>query len=163
MPNSHVSEEEQQQAPEEQQRDLSAELAQMEDRWKRSLADLDNYRKRTARDTDRRVADTGDAMVRDWLDVLDSIERGIQSVPPENPMAPALRAVLEQMEGVLARHGVQRTGAAGEQFDPNVHDAVSVVDTTEVPDRTITEVVRPGFTRDGRVIRPAQVVVARGG
>jgi molecular chaperone GrpE len=70
--------------------------------------------------------------------------------------------VLEQMEAILARHGIERVGAAGERFDPDRHEAVSVVDTDEVPDRTVMEVARSGFAAGDRVIRPAQVVVARG-
>jgi molecular chaperone GrpE len=169
MPNSRASEaeresasaEQEQEQPQEQERDLAAEVAQMEDRWKRAAADLENYRRRSGRDADRRVAEAGDAMVRDWLDVIDSVENGLRSVEPENPMAPALRAVLDQMEGVLARQGVRRSGQVGETFDPSVHDAISVRDTDEAPDRTVLDVARSGFTRDGRVLRPAQVVVAR--
>jgi molecular chaperone GrpE len=143
--------------------ELRDQNAQLEDRYKRALADLDNYRKRTARETERRITEERDRIERDWLDAVDAVERALRmDVAPENPVAEGLRHVLEQMEAILARHGIQRVGAAGERFDPDRHEAVSVIETDEVPDRTVMEVARSGFAAGDRVIRPAQVVVARG-
>jgi molecular chaperone GrpE len=140
--------------------ELREQNAQLEDRYKRALADLDNYRKRTARDVERRVTESRDAVIREWLDAVDAVERALR-MQPENPVAEGLRQVLEQMEAILARHGVQRMGSAGEQFDPERHEAVSVQETDELPDRTVVEVARSGFGSGDRVIRPAQVVVSR--
>jgi molecular chaperone GrpE len=137
-------------------------LAAMEDRYKRSLADLDNYRKRSARELDRRVAESRESMLRDWLEALDSIERALR-MDPDGPASPGLRAVLEQMEAILARYGVQRVGAPGEEFDPERHEAIGVRTTEDAPDRSVLEVARSGFALGDRVLRPAQVVVARAG
>jgi molecular chaperone GrpE len=142
------------------ERDLEGELAQMEDRYKRALADLDNYRKRSARETDRRVLESRESQLREWLEVVDSLERAL-FMQPDDPVVQGLRAVLEQMEVVLARQGVTRMGAAGERFDPERHEAVGVQATDEVPDRTVVEVARSGFEHDGRVLRPAEVIVSR--
>ena len=144
-----------------QERDAAAELAALEDRYKRALADLDNYRKRSAREVDRRVMESREAMVRDWLDAVDSVERALR-IEPENPLAAGLRAVLEQMEAILARQGVRRIGEAGEPFDPERHEAVAVQPSPDVPDRTVLEVARSGYEIGDRVLRPAQVVVSRG-
>jgi molecular chaperone GrpE len=164
MQNSPASEDEQhaagQQVVADRERELEQELAQMEDRWKRALADLDNYRKRTARDTERRVEESREAQLREWLEVVDSLERAL-FMQPEDPVVEGLRAVLEQMEAVLARQGVRRMGAAGEPFDPERHEAVGVRPTTELPDRTVADVARSGFMLGDRVLRPAEVVVAR--
>jgi molecular chaperone GrpE len=146
--------------PTEAERDLAAELAQMEDRYKRALADLDNYRKRSAREAERRVEESREALLRDWLEAIDSVERALW-MDPESPMSEGLRAVLEQMEAILARQGVQRIGAAGEPFDPERHEAVGVRPTNDQPDRTVAEVARSGFELGGRVLRPAQVIVGR--
>jgi molecular chaperone GrpE len=141
--------------------DLTAELERIEDRYKRALADLDNYRKRAARETERRAEESREAVLRDWLDVVDSVERAVRA-GPESPCHDGMRAILDQMEGILARHGVQRVGAAGEPFDPARHDAIGVVPTNgEAPDRSVLEVARSGFARGDRVLRPAQVIVAR--
>jgi molecular chaperone GrpE len=143
-----------------EQRDLVAELAQMEDRYKRALADLDNYRKRVTRDTERRVADSKEALLRDWIEAVDSVERALR-MEHAGPVSEGLRAVLDQMEAILEREGVRRLGAAGDRFDPELHEAVAVRHADGVPDRTIVEVTRSGFALGDRVLRPAQVVVAR--
>jgi molecular chaperone GrpE len=152
---------EEQQAANDEGRDLEAELAQMENRYKRALADLDNYRKRSAREADRRIAEASDAQLREWLEVVDSIERAL-IMGADSPVVEGLRAVLEQMESILTRHGVQRIGAAGERFDPARHEAIGVQSADgDTPDQTVVSVPRAGYLRDGRVLRPAQVIVAR--
>ena len=146
----------------EQQRDLQSELESMADRYKRALADLDNYRKRSARETERRIVESKESLLRDWLQSVDSVERAILMQPDgDEAVGEGLRAVLEQMEAVLARQGVERIGAAGEQFDPERHEAVGVRPTSEVPDRTVVEVARSGFKLGDHVLRPAQVIVSR--
>jgi molecular chaperone GrpE len=170
MPSSRATEEQQQEAQQQHERppeaagaperDLGAELAQMEDRYKRALADLDNYRKRAARELDRLVGERADALLRDWLEVVDGVERALRQ-KPENPLYEGLRAVFDQMEAALARQGVRRIGEPGEVFDPNRHEAISVEETDAAPDRTVLDVARSGYARDDRVLRPAQVVVAR--
>jgi molecular chaperone GrpE len=167
MPNSHASDREQQSAttasqtePQADQDDLSIELERLEDRYKRALADLDNYRKRAARDSERRVAEAREVVVRDWLEVVDSVERAMR-MQSDGPCVEGLRAVLEQMETVLKREGAQRVGTAGDQFDPERHEAIAVQPSADVADRTVVAVQRSGFVLGDRLIRPAQVVVAR--
>jgi molecular chaperone GrpE len=162
MPNSHGSEEQEQATAvsDEAERDLQAELVQMEDRYKRALADLDNYRKRSAREAERRITESQEAQLRDWLEVVDSLERAL-FLQPDDPVVQGMRAVLEQMETVLARQGVTRIDAVGERFDPERHEAVGVRATDEAPDHTVLEVARSGFAHDGRVLRPAEVIVSR--
>jgi molecular chaperone GrpE len=162
MQNSHESEARQQPSPEAQPEpdEVTSELAELEDRYKRALADLDNYRKRTAREIERRVAEAREASLLDWLDVVDSVERAMR-IESAGPCFDGLRAVLDQMEAVLARQGVHRIGAAGDEFDPERHEAIAVQPSADVPDRTILAVERSGFALGDRVIRPAQVVVAR--
>jgi molecular chaperone GrpE len=140
--------------------ELTAELARIEDRYRRALADLDNYRKRAAREAGRQIDDLRESMLVDWLDAVDSVERAIQ-MEPTGPCRDGLEAVLGQMDAVLRRQGAQRVGAAGERFDPERHDAIAVRAADEVPDQTVVEVSRSGFALGDRVIRPAQVVVAR--
>ena len=136
---------------------LSDVLARSEERYKRAVADLDNYRKRTARDLDRHRIEIRDELSRDWLEVIDSVERALRTAPEDE----GLQAILEQMEGVLARLGVRRIGAVGERFDPELHEAISVRESDEVDDRTVLDVARSGFAIGDRVLRPAQVVVSR--
>jgi molecular chaperone GrpE len=140
--------------------DLTDELARIEDRYRRALADLDNYRKRATREVDRRVAEAREAALGDWLQVVDSVERAI-ALEPDGPCQEGLRVVLQQIDAVLDRQGAERIGTPGDQFDPERHEAVAVRASGEVPDRTVVEVQRSGIARGDRVVRPAQVVVAR--
>ena len=151
------------QSPMEAEASLEAargELAEMEDRFKRARADLENYRKRADRDFERRVAERHDAVLREWLEVVDSVERAMIATP-DTQVADGLRAVRDQIEGILARQGVTRLGRPGEPFDPERHEAVGVRPSEEHPDGTIVEVVRSGYAAGDRVLRPAQVIVAR--
>jgi molecular chaperone GrpE len=136
------------------------ELDQAVDRYRRALADLDNYRKRSARELDRRTAEATDRSLLAWLDVVDSVERALR-MDPGGALAEGLGAVREQIESVLSRLGVQRVGAPGERFDPERHEAVDVRETGDAPDRTVLDVLRSGYAREDRVLRPAQVVVSR--
>src|SRR4051794_22678213 len=111
---------------EEKLAELQQNYDQLEDRYKRALADLDNYRKRSARDVDRRVEQERERLGREWLNAVDSVERALRMGAPENPLFEGLRAVLEQMEAILERQGMTRIGEAGERFDPERHEAVSL-------------------------------------
>jgi molecular chaperone GrpE len=142
------------------QRNLTAELAGIEDLYKRALADLDNYRKRSSRELERRTAEVKESMLMDWLEAVDSVERAIQ-MEPYGPCRDGLQAVMGQMDVVLRRQGAQRIGAPGEPFDPERHEAIAVRASHDAPDRTILAVQRSGFALGERVVRPAQVVVAR--
>lgn len=137
--------------------ELEAEVARLDDRFKRARADLDNYRKRTAKDVERQITEGTDALLADWLEVADSVQRALVMTPLDD----GLRAVGEQIEATLARQRVARLGAVGEPFDPDRHEAVAVVPATDQPDGTIVEVIRSGYARDGRVLRPALVAVAQ--
>ena len=162
MPNSHATEGEAQ--PAEAQVARHAELeernAQLEDRYKRALADLENYRKRSARLTESRIAEAREAHLLEWLEAVDSVERALQ-MEPDGPLADGLRGMLDQMDAILARQGVVRLGIPGEAFDPERHEAVGVRDTHDVPDRTVLDIARSGYALGDRVLRPAQVIVSR--
>jgi molecular chaperone GrpE len=141
--------------------ELRERVAQLDDRHKRALADLDNYRKRSVQLTANRIDEAADAMLREWLEAVDSVERALR-MENGSPMSEGLRGLLDQMEAILERHGVERIGAPGEPFDPSRHEAVAVHPAGNVPDRTIVDVARSGWARGDRVLRPAQVVVSRG-
>jgi molecular chaperone GrpE len=146
MPSSPVNEEEQ-----------GARQAD-DERYLRARADLDNYRKRAAQEVDRRVAEGADRLVLEWIEAVDSVDRALGMQPSDG-----LRSVLDQMEAILTRQGVERVGTAGDRFDPELHEAISVQESDEVPDRTVLDVARSGYRRGERVLRPAQVVVSRSG
>lgn len=140
---------------------LRGEVAQLDDRWRRALADLDNYRKRTAAEVERRSGEARERLLTDWLEVVDSVERALRMRPGDGTEDEGLRPLLQQMETLLQRHGLSRVGAVGERFDPERHDAIGVRETDELPDRAVADVARSGWALGDRVLRPAQVLVAR--
>jgi molecular chaperone GrpE len=140
--------------------DLQARVDELDDRYRRALADLDNYRKRSERLTDSRVADARDRIVRDWLDAVDSVETALDMTSSDGERE-GLQAVRDQMRSILERQGVQRFGAAGERFDPDRHEAVAARDSDAIPDRSIVDVIRAGYMVGDRVLRPARVIVSR--
>jgi molecular chaperone GrpE len=129
-----------------------------DERYLRALADLDNYRKRAAQEVERRVAEQADRLLLEWIEAVDSVDRALGMQPSDG-----LRSVLDQMEAILTRQGVERVGTAGDRFDPRLHEAISVRESDEVPDRTVLDVTRSGYRHGERVLRPAQVVVSRNG
>jgi len=149
MPSSRETEQEERQQ-QSQEPSQDERYAQLEDRYLRALADLDNFRKRSARDTERRIADVADDLLRSWLEVVDSIDRALQ-LPADEATVGGLRAVRDQIQAVLDRQGVARIGVPGEPFDPALHEAIGVHPTDELPDRAIVDVAQPGYALADRV------------
>lgn len=142
-------------------RESRAELAAMEDRWRRALADLDNFRKRTARELQRQREDERARVAAEWLPVLDNLELALEHAKGDtDPVVQGIRAVRDQALEVLERLGFPRRDDAGQRFDPARHEAVSTVVDENAPPGTVVHVVRPGYGDDEHTLRPAAVVVS---
>ena len=146
--------------PRAQLADAQAELAATQDRYLRARADLENYRRRAGGDLERRVQEQRDEILRAWLDPVDSVERAL-ALADDPRLARDLQALLGQMEGILRRYDVTRSGSVGEQFDPDRHEAIAVVPSDRQPGGTIAEVAQAGYSAGDRLLRPAQVAVTR--
>jgi molecular chaperone GrpE len=146
----------------EEETGLATRLAELEDRWKRALADLDNFRKRAARDAERQRAGERARTVAEWLPVVDDLERAVAHAGAEpGVLLEGVRAVYEQALELLARLGFPRQDDVGGLFDPTRHEAVATV-PGDVPAGTIVQVTRPGYGHGENRLRPAQVVVSKG-
>ncbi|MDQ1730170.1 MAG: molecular chaperone GrpE [Pseudonocardiales bacterium] len=139
-----------------------AELAELEDRWRRSVADLDNFRKRVLRDSGHLVEAERARVAAQWLPVLDNLELALRHAESDpGSIVEGVRAVRDQALAVLNRLGYPRRDDTGEAFDPALHEAVATVESPDVPAGTVVEVVRPGYGEQDRLLRPASVVVAK--
>jgi molecular chaperone GrpE len=150
---------------------LTAEAADLRDKLLRTLAEMENLRRRT----EREVADAKSyaiaAFARDVLNVADNMERALAAVPAEAVTHDAaLKTLVEGVElterelaKALEKHGVRRVEAAGGKFDPNLHQAMFEVPNPEVPTGTVVQVVQAGYVLGERILRPALVGVAKGG
>jgi len=151
---------------------LAKEVAEARDKALRTLAEMENLRKRTAREvTDARAYGiTGFA--RDVLDIADNLQRALDAVPVETRESadPMLKALIEGVEltersllNALEKNGVRKFDPQGEKFDPNFQQAMYEVPDPSVPPGTVVQVVQAGYTIGERVLRPALVGIAKGG
>jgi molecular chaperone GrpE len=151
--------------PEDRIAELGARIAELEDLRRRALADLDNVRKRCAAQITRVEAETRAAVAREWLPVLDNLDRALEhSSADPAAIIEGVRAVRDQALGVLGRLGFpRREDDQGAMFDPVRHDAVAARDAADAAAGSVVEVIRPGYGEADHQLRPAQVVVARPG
>jgi molecular chaperone GrpE len=150
---------------------LLAENAEMRDRLLRTMADMENLRRRT----EREKADTARYAIsnfaRDVLTIADNLKRAVEHVPPEAASQdPALKSFLDGVElterellNMLERHGVSRLDPLGERFDPNNQQAMYEVADPDVPEGTVVDVMQAGYMIGDRCLRPALVAVSKGG
>lgn len=141
-----------------------ATLAELEDRWRRAVADLDNLRKRYARELDRERTAERNRVAAAWLPVLDNLELALShaGADPASIVA-GVQAVRDQALALLAALGYPRQDdEEGKPFDPARHEVVAVVDGSEdTPPGTVVRVLRPGYGEADRQLRPGAVAVAR--
>lgn len=142
------------------------ELAKHREAMLRMQAEMENLRKRLMRDLDKSRKFALEGVMKDLLQVVDSMERGLETAN-ESASAESLREgqklTLKMLNKVLRDHGLEVIDPAGQPFDPELHEAVSVVPSPDVPENTVVEVLQKGFRLHDRLIRPAVVVVSGGG
>ncbi|MEV4105657.1 nucleotide exchange factor GrpE [Nonomuraea sp. NPDC049649] len=144
--------------------ETDAKLAELEDRWLRAVADLDNLRKRISRDNERLRAEERARVAAAWLPVLDHLELALSHASRgDDPKAvlDGVRAVRDQAVAVLSSLGYPRDDETGVIFDPARHEAVATVERDDVEPGTVVEVLRPGYGEGERQLRPARVAVGK--
>jgi molecular chaperone GrpE len=154
------------QRPEGQENAAAAEAgpAELEDRWRRAAADLDNLRKRHQRDIMRERGAERDRVAAAFLPVLDNIDLALRHAEADpSSIVEGIRAVREQAMALLAGLGYPRQEESGVPFDPARHEVVGVVtpEEADVPPGAVAAVVRPGYGAPDRQLRPASVTVSR--
>jgi molecular chaperone GrpE len=150
---------------------LVAENADMRDRLLRTMADMENLRRRTEREKIDTARYGITNFARDVLTVGDNLRRTIEHLPAEAASQdPALKSFLEGVElterelhKVLERHGVTKIEPLGQRFDPNCHQAMFEVEDPSVPEGAVANVMQAGYVIGDRCLRPALVAVAKGG
>lgn len=141
------------------------QVAELEDSWRRTAAELDNFRRRCARDIlSARDQERASAASR-WLPVVDNLERALEHASSDpDQIVEGVRSVYQQALAVLAGMGyARRDDETGNPFDPARHEAVGTVSDEERVPGTVAHVVRPGYGPDNEILRPASVIVATRG
>jgi molecular chaperone GrpE len=151
---------------------LTRESADYKDKLLRTLAEMENLRKRTDREITDSRAYAIQAFARDILAVADNMDRALGALDADlrQKADAATKALLDGVEltereliKVLEKHGVKKFEPLGEKFDPNLHQAMFEVPDPSRPTGTVAQVIQPGYMIGGRVLRPALVAVAKGG
>ncbi|MGO9673136.1 MAG: nucleotide exchange factor GrpE [Methylocella sp.] len=151
---------------------LQLENTGLKDKLLRTLADMENLRRRT----EKEVADAKTygvaSFARDMLTFADNLHRALANVPADAraKAEPAIQTLIEGLElterdfaSRLERFGVKKLDPAGQKFDPNLHEALFEQPDESVPNGTVAQVIEPGYVIGERVLRPAKVGVSRGG
>lgn len=143
---------------------LRGEVDEYRNQLLRTRAEFDNYRKRTDREW-REASQAGKRdLLLELLDVVDNFERALGPVAgsagDDNPYAAGITAIYRQLRRLLETNGVAPFESVGAPFDPERHEAVSIVRSDEVAPDHVADELRPGYTWNGKLLRPARVVVA---
>ncbi|MEV5901564.1 nucleotide exchange factor GrpE [Streptomyces sp. NPDC052127] len=137
-------------------------IQELEDRWRRALADLDNLRKRHARELERERAVERSRTAAAFLPVIDNLELALTHAGADpGAIVEGIRAVRDQAVNVLELLGYPRHAETGVAFDPARHEVVGVVQDPDAPPGTVVQVLRPGYGDGERQLRPAAVTVAK--
>ena len=144
---------------------LKTELDRYKDIALRSVADLDNYRKRMAREKDDAIRYANASFLERLIPILDNFELGLQAAKAggsQSAVFDGMTMVFKQLQEFLASCGVETIDATGEHFDPNLHEAIAQEENSEVEDGVVIRQLRKGYRLKDRLIRPANVVVSKG-
>ena len=141
---------------------LRAEIEQLRGESLRERADLDNQRKRIARELESARRFANERLLADLLPLFDSMEAGLAAAAQADPLRAGLELTLRQLHRIAEANGLSEVApGAGDAFDPERHQAMSVADAPGVPPGTVAQVFQKGYVLNERLLRPALVVVAR--
>ncbi len=153
----------------EQLEELKEKAARADENWERLLrttADLENFKKRAAREKQEAIKFANESLLQKLIPVLDSFDMAMAATQNSNmgavqSLQTGINMVLQQFKSALMEAGLEVVDATGQRFDPNLHEAVSQSATAEVPEGQVLQQVRKGYKLRERLLRPASVVVAK--
>lgn len=147
---------------------LEAEAAEMKDRWMRAEAEMANVRARARKDVDETRQFAVQKFARDVAEAAENLRRGLHSIPAADGQPEIVSKLRDGFEGIersfvalLERNGIHGTDPTGAAFDPNLHQAMQEQETADHPPGTVIQAWSLAWTLNGRLLRPAMVVVAK--
>ena len=142
---------------------IDQEMRDVRDRYLRTLADFENYRKRADREKTDFFKYALAGMIKDLLPVIDNFDRALEHAEEGDDFHKGVLLIYKQLFDVLRKHGLKPIDESGVHFDPNIHEAVVREENAEVPSHTVVAVLQKGYFLHDRLLRPAMVKVAVGG
>lgn len=141
--------------------ELKDELDRTKDQLLRTMAEYDNYRKRSQREKEAAYSDSKADVISEILPVLDNFERAAMNEDaPDEDYKKGIKMIFQQFDNVLKKLGVEPFGEKGDEFDPNMHNAVMHIEDEELPENTVAQVFAKGYKIGDKVVRHATVQVA---
>jgi molecular chaperone GrpE len=152
----------------EQLEELKQRAAKADEHWERLLrttADFDNFKKRAAREKQDAIKFANESLLQKLVPILDNLDMALAATQANQAgdvkaLQNGVNMIHQQLKNSLAEAGLEEIEAAGKPFDPNLHEAVSQRETTEVPEGQVVQQLRKGYKLRERLLRPATVVVA---
>ena len=144
---------------EEKLQKAETDLAAMNDKYLRMIAEYDNYRKRSAKEKESSYADAYGDAISAILPVIDNLERALMFSDGE-ALTEGVKMTLKQFEDTMSRLGVNAYGERGDEFDPMIHNAIMQVEDAELGENKIAEVLQKGYSKGTKIIRHAMVKVS---
>jgi molecular chaperone GrpE len=144
---------------------LQADLDRFRDLALRSQADFENYKKRASREKEEAIKYANSSLLEKLIAIVDNFELGLEAARAEGEKSPifsGMSMVLKQLMDFLAESGLQPIDAAGQKFDPNLHEAIAHEPSDKVPEGTVVRQTRRGYKLKDRLLRPSSVVVSSG-
>jgi len=131
----------------------------------RTQADFANYKRRTAQELEQKIRDANGGLLTQLLPVIDDLRRALANVPADladQAWPQGIALIGQKLENILQKQGLEQIGGEGDRFDPHIHEAVAYEEHPVYDEGQVASVYRVGYRLNDRVLRPAQVVVARG-
>jgi molecular chaperone GrpE len=146
-------------------KEQAGKAAQYYDQLVRTMADMENFKKRAARERQDAIKYANEALLESIIPVLDNFEAALAAANAPNTSVQSLQSgvnmIQTQLKSAMSEAGLEEIDAAGRPFDPNIHEAISQQETDEVPEGQVVQQVRKGYKLKERLLRPASVIVAK--
>ena len=133
----------------------------LNDKWQRALADYQNLERRTQVEISQRVSSKTNDLLLNFINIYEDFLRAENSLSKENIDTNGIQAVIKNMENLLAENNITPINAVGEIFDPQIHEAVSIVEDNTLDDGTITQEVSKGYISGKAILKPSKVIVSK--
>ena len=140
---------------------LQEENLELKDKWQRALADYQNLERRTQTEISQRVSENTNNLLQNFLNIYEDFLRAENSLSKEKINTDGIKAVIKNMETVLSENNIKQIDAVGEIFDPQLHEAVSMVEDDSLDDGTITQEVSKGYISGKAILKPSKVIVSK--
>ena len=140
---------------------LKEENSELKDKWQRALADYQNLERRTQTQISQRVSEKTNNLLLNFLNIYEDFIRAKNSLSKEKINTDGIQAVIKNMETLLSENNIKPIDAVGEIFDPQIHEAVSMVEDDSLDDGTITQEVSKGYISGKAILKPSKVIVSK--